>query len=215
MDTSTIVDPPVRVLLAEDDERLAHLTADYLTGHGFSVEVVGDGLLALKRAKETPYAIVLLDVMLPGMNGLDVCKALRAVTDVPIIMVTARVDELDRVMGLELGSDDYLTKPFSPRELLARIRAQVRRYSGQVGPNQNGLRVGPLELDAAAMRASVDGRELALTTYEFSLLRALAEHAGRVLKREQLMELAKGSAEEAFDCSIRRAHLPPPLQAWR
>jgi DNA-binding response OmpR family regulator len=194
--------PAIQVLLVEDDARLARLTADYLAGHGLNVQVVGDGKAAVEEALRVRYDVVLLDIMLPGMDGLEVCRAVRARSDVPIIMVTARGDEVDRVLGLELGSDDYLTKPYSSRELLARIRAFVRRRRGQSGPHSQALRVGELELDSSAMRARLGGKELALTSYEFALLRALAEHRGRVMSREQLMELARGSAEEAFDRSV-------------
>jgi DNA-binding response OmpR family regulator len=140
--------------------------------------------------------------MLPSMDGLAVCRELRQRTDVPIIMLTAREEEADRVMGLELGADDYLAKPFSSRELLARIRAQVRRARGKAGPQVQRIAVGTLVIDPAAMRAELDGRVLGLTTYEFGLLRALAENAGKVLAREQLLVLARGNAEEAFDRSI-------------
>jgi DNA-binding response OmpR family regulator len=140
--------------------------------------------------------------MLPGLDGLGVCRELRGRSDVPIIVLTARGEEADRVMGLELGADDYLAKPFSPRELLARIRAQVRRARGQAGPAARPVRVGGLHLDPGGLRATLDGRELPLTAYEFTLLRVLAERAGQVLSRERLLELAQGSAEEAFDRSI-------------
>jgi DNA-binding response OmpR family regulator len=145
---------------------------------------------------------VLLDLMLPGKDGLEVCRELRARSDVPIIVLTARGEEADRVLGLELGADDYLAKPFSPRELLARIRAVVRRARGRAGPEAGVVRVGGLVVDPAARRVTLDGRDIALTGYEFALLDALARRAGRVLSREQLMELAGGNAEEAFDRSI-------------
>ncbi len=146
--------------------------------------------------------MVLLDLMLPGMDGLEVCRELRARSDVPMIMLTARGEEADRVMGLELGADDYLAKPFSPRELLARMRALLRRARGQVGPSTRPIHTGPLSLEPSSRRATLDGKELNLTGYEFALLRVLAERAGRVLTREQLLELAKGTAEESFDRSI-------------
>ena len=174
-DVST--EPTLHVLLVEDDRKLADLTREYLTGHGVVVTHVADGKAGLDEAVHTRFDAVLLDLMLPGMDGLTVCRELRGRSDVPILVLTARGEEADRVMGLEMGADDYLAKPFSPRELLARLRAVTRR-------------------------AVLDGRELALTGYEFDLLRALVERAGRVLSREQLMELAKGNAEEAFDRSI-------------
>jgi DNA-binding response OmpR family regulator len=144
----------------------------------------------------------LLDLMLPGQSGLDVCRALRSHVDTPILMVTARGDEADRVVGLEGGADDYIAKPFSSRELLARIRAQARRARGRAGPSPQVLRVGPLTIDAASRTAALHGSELALTTYEFALLRTLVERAGRVLSREQIMEIVRGAADEAFDRSI-------------
>ena len=198
----TTTEPLVAVLLVEDDARLAALTREYLEGHGVVVEVARDGQAGLEAALRRRFDVVLLDLMLPRRDGLDVCREIRARSDVPIVILTARGEEADRVLGLELGADDYLAKPYSPRELLARIRAQVRRARGQVGPATKEVRVGALRLDPGARRATLHGRELPLTGYEFDLLRALAERAGRVLSREQLMELARGSAEEAFDRSI-------------
>jgi DNA-binding response OmpR family regulator len=163
---------------------------------------VADGRLGLDEALRGRFDAVLLDLMLPGKDGLEVCRALRDRSDVPILVLTARGEEADRVLGLELGADDYLPKPFSPRELLARIRAVTRRARGRAGPSRDTIRVGALQLDPAARRVTLDGAEVALTGYEFSLLEALARRAGRVLSREQLMELAKGSAEDAFDRSI-------------
>jgi DNA-binding response OmpR family regulator len=195
-------EPLIAALLVEDDARLATLTREYLEGHGVAVEVAGDGKAGLRAALERRFDVVLLDLMLPEKDGLSVCRELRARSDVPVLVLTARGEEADRVLGLELGADDYLAKPYSPRELLARIRALVRRARGQVGPTLRTVRVGSLVVDAAARRATLHGRDLALTSYEFDILRALAERAGRVLSREQLMELARGSAEEAFDRSI-------------
>ncbi len=195
-------DPVLTALLVEDDARLAALTADYLGGHGVVVTRAGDGPAGLQEALRHRYDVVLLDLMLPGKDGLDVCRELRAHSDVPVIVLTARGEEADRVMGLDLGADDYLSKPFSPRELLARIRALVRRARGKVGPPIQTLQVGVLILDPGSRRATVRGQEIPLTGYEFSLLYALASRAGRVLSREQLIELAGGSAEEAFDRSV-------------
>ncbi len=198
----TTTTPSLLVLLVEDDRRLAGLTSEYLAGHGVEVTHVADGKEGLEQALRGRWDAVLLDLMLPGLDGLSVCRELRARSDVPILVLTARGEEADKVMGLELGADDYLSKPFSPRELLARLRAVTRRAKGKAGPPTVTVKVGGLELDPAARRAVLDGRELPLTGYEFDLLRALAERAGRILSREQLMELAKGSAEEAFDRSI-------------
>ena len=193
---------PVLALLVEDDARLAALTREYLEGHGVAVVHVGDGVRGLSEASTGKFDVVLLDLMLPGKDGLEVCRELRARSDVPVIVLTARGEEADRVMGLELGADDYLAKPFSPRELLARIRAVTRRAKGRAGPARDVVRVGTLVVDPAARRVTLGGREVALTGYEFALLEALARRAGRVLSREQLMELARGTAEEAFDRSV-------------
>jgi DNA-binding response OmpR family regulator len=193
---------PLLVLLVEDDLRLAALTREYLDGHGVAVVHVADGRSGLAEALSGRFDAVLLDLMLPGRDGLDVCRELRARSDVPVIVLTARGEEADRVMGLELGADDYLAKPYSPRELLARLRAVTRRAKGRAGPSREVVRVGALTLDPGARRVTLDGREIQLTGYEFALLEALARRAGRVLSREQLMELARGSAEEAFDRSV-------------
>ncbi|HET7755177.1 MAG TPA: response regulator transcription factor [Anaeromyxobacteraceae bacterium] len=195
-------DPVLTALLVEDDARLAALTREYLQGHGVVVEVVGDGRTGLAEALRRRWDVILLDLMLPEKDGLTVCRELRARSDVPIVVLTARGEEADRVMGLELGADDYLAKPFAPRELLARIRAVVRRARGLAGPRVKVVTVGELVVDPGARRATLAGRDVLLTGYEFSLLLALAERAGRVLSREQLMELARGSAEDAFDRSI-------------
>ncbi|GHG89804.1 response regulator transcription factor [Comamonas sp. JC664] len=192
----------IQVLLVEDDERLARLTARYLQEHGVVVTVTHTGTDALSEAGRHGFDVILLDLMLPGRDGLEVCRELRTRTDVPIIMVTARGEEADRVLGLETGADDYLPKPYSSRELLARIRAQVRRARGKAGPALQPVQVGRLMLDPRSLRATLDGKPLNLTTYEFGLLRVLAERAGRVLSREQLLDLVKGSAEEVFDRSV-------------
>ncbi len=193
---------PIRVFLVEDDARLGALTQRYLEGSGMRVTWVRGGDEALRHAERGAFDVILLDLMLPERDGVDVCRRLRAFDDVPIIMVTARREEADRVLGLEAGADDYVTKPFSSRELVSRIRAHVRRARGLLRPTSPQLRVGGLVLDPGAMAVSVDGREITLTGYEFALLRVLAERTGRVLTREQLLDLARGGAEEAFDRSI-------------
>jgi two-component system OmpR family response regulator len=192
----------ISVLYIEDDERLARLTAQYLESHGLRVTIAANGNDGLALALKQPPDVVLLDLMLPGLGGLEICRRLREKVDTPIIMVTAHGEEPDRIVGLEGGADDYIAKPFSSRELLARIRAQSRRARGEVGPPAQAIVVGDLRIEPQGMRATVSGRELALTTYEFALLKALAERAGRVLSREQLMDMVRGNAEEAFDRSI-------------
>jgi DNA-binding response OmpR family regulator len=192
----------IKVLLVEDDERLAQLTSRYLEGHSVHVTVAPDGIEGQAEALRRQYDCVVLDLMLPGKDGIEVCRELRSRTDVPILMVTARGEEADRVLGLEVGADDYVTKPFSPRELLARIRATVRRVRGQAGPAPTTIKVGGLILDPAKMSVELDGKIIDVTAYEFSILRALAMRPGRVLSREQLLDLAKGSAELSFDRSI-------------
>jgi DNA-binding response OmpR family regulator len=194
--------PAVLALLVEDDRRLAERTALYLRGHGITVVTAQDGFAALAEARRTRFDVVLLDLMLPRRGGLDVCRDLRALSDVPILILTARGEEADRVLGLELGADDYLTKPFSPRELLARMQAHVRRARGLSGPPSRPVVVGTLALDPASLSATLGGRPLPLTGYEFHLLLALAQRAGRVMSRERLLELVRGSAEESFDRSI-------------
>ena len=196
------MDPlPLRVLLVEDDRKIATLTREYLENYGVSVDWVADGDAAIQHAERPDYDVIVLDLMLPSTDGFEVCRRIRGRSHVPIIVVTARVEVADRVLGLELGADDYLTKPFSARELLARIHALVRRARGRAGP-QTALSVGGLVLDTQSCTATLDGRAITLTSYEFALLRVLAEHAGRVLSRERLLDLAKGGADEVFDRSI-------------
>ncbi|HPH67173.1 MAG TPA: response regulator transcription factor [Kofleriaceae bacterium] len=192
----------ITVVFVEDDERLARLTAQYLLTHNVEVTVIARGDIALAEILRLRPDVVLLDLMLPGLDGVDLCRKLRERIDTPIIMVTARTEEADRVMGLEGGADDYVTKPFLSRELLARIRAQARRARGQTGPSQNRVVVQDLIVDPTNMTATLAGKALALTTFEFSILRVLSERAGRVLAREQLLELVHGSADESFDRSI-------------
>jgi two-component system, OmpR family, response regulator len=192
----------IKVLLVEDDARLAQLTSRYLEGHGVLVTATADGIEGQAEALRRQYDCIVLDLMLPGRDGIEVCRQIRARSDVPIIMVTARGEEQDRVLGLEVGADDYVTKPFSPRELLARIRANVRRVRGQAGPQQETIVVGTLALDPANLTVTLDGNPIEVTAYEFAILRALAQRPGKVLSREQLLDLAKGSADLSFDRSI-------------
>jgi DNA-binding response OmpR family regulator len=191
-----------RILFVEDDERLAALTARYLESHGHRVTWIGDGRDGLAEALRGQHDVVVLDLMLPRLSGLEICRELRQRTSVPVIMLTALGEEADRVLGLETGADDYLAKPFSSRELLARLRALVRRARGAAGPPREVVRVGALEVSPRDYAARLEGRLLELTTAEFVLLRVLAERAGQVLTREQLLDLTKGSADEAFDRSI-------------
>jgi two-component system, OmpR family, response regulator len=197
------VAPEILALLVEDDDRLARFTAELLEQHQISVERAPDGEAALRAARARAFDVVILDLMLPQRDGLSVCRELRRWSPVPILIVTARTEEPDRVLGLELGADDYLGKPFGARELLARVRALVRRSRGHLGPDADVLRVGPLELRPSALTASYGDRPLELTSYEFTILRVLAERAGRVLSREQILELARGTTyDDAFDRSI-------------
>jgi DNA-binding response OmpR family regulator len=192
----------LHVLLVEDDAKLARLTRDYLEQHGLVVSSVSDGISAVREGVRPDIDVIVLDLMLPGRDGFEVCREIRQKSHVPIIALTARVEVADRVLGLELGADDYMTKPFSARELLARIQAMARRAQGRAGPEAQEIKLGRLTLDVASMSAALDGRPLGLTAYEFTLLRVLADNAGRVLSRERLLELAKGNADEAFDRSI-------------
>jgi len=189
-----------RILLIEDDSRLAEMISEYLGESGFRVSVAAGGRAGLERLAREPFDALVLDLMLPDMDGLEVCRELRAKSDTPVLMLTARGDAADRIVGLELGADDYLPKPFQPRELLARLRAILRRgkSKGRAAP----LRFGSLEIDRDSRSVHVDGQERSLTGYQFALLVALAENAGRVLSRETLMDLVKGEPLEAFDRSI-------------
>ncbi len=189
-----------RLLLVEDDARLAAMLGEYLGGAGFEVAVAPDGAAAIAHAAEHECGAVILDLTLPDMDGLDVCRRLRARSEIPILMLTARGEATDRIIGLELGADDYLPKPFEPRELLARLRAILRRRG--VPAAEAPLRFGSLEIDRAARTLRLRGETRVITGYQFALLVVLAEHAGRVLSREFLMDAVKGEALEAFDRSI-------------
>src|SRR5712664_4069026 len=191
-----------RILLIEDDARLAEMVSEYLGEAGFRVSIAAAGRAGLERLAREPFDALVLDLMLPDMDGLDVCRELRAKSDTPVLMLTGRGDAIDRIVGLELGADDYLPKPFQPRELLARLRAILRRrVRGRVSAEPS-LHFGRLEIDTAARAVRLDGAHCELTGYQFDLLVALAEKAGRVLSRDVLMDLVKGERPDAFDRSI-------------
>jgi DNA-binding response OmpR family regulator len=189
------------ILVVDDEARIVKLVRDYLERAGFDVIVARDGETALTLARVEQPDLIVLDLMLPGVDGLDVCRRLRQASAVPIIMLTARVEEADRIVGLELGADDYITKPFSPRELVARVRATLRRANGQMGP-ATILRAGDLELDTASLTAIVAGQPVDLTPTEFQLLAALVRQPGRILSREQLLEAVHGVAFDGYDRSV-------------
>lgn len=174
--------PGRQVLIVEDEPQLARLLADYLQQSGFEAFCVNDGAAAVGEIRARGPALVLLDLMLPGKDGMAICREVRAFSNVPIIMVTARVEEIDRLLGLELGADDYICKPFSPREVIARVRAVLRR--AESGPD---ISRRDLELDAERFRAAFRGRALDLTAVEFQLLRLLASEPGRIFTRSQIM----------------------------
>lgn len=181
------------IFIVEDEPELAALVADYVRAAGFEPTVFGDGAQALAAIREAVPALVVLDLMLPGLDGLALCRAVRAFSMVPILMVTARVEEIDRLLGLDSGADDYLCKPFSPRELVARIKAILRR---------TGVAASPVVIDGAARRAAVHGRPLDLTPTEFDLLAALARRPGQVFSRAQLLELLRQDNLDATDRAI-------------
>jgi two-component system, OmpR family, phosphate regulon response regulator OmpR len=197
-----------RVLLIEDDIRLAGMLTEYLGKAGFYVVHAEDGARGLALHDREAVDVVILDLMLPDSDGLEICRQMRARSNTPILMLTARGDPVDRVVGLELGADDYLPKPFDPRELLARLRAILRRSragprtGSAAGASPDVLRYGRLEIDRGAREARLDGAPCQLTGYQFALLLTLAQHAGRVMSRDALMDALKGEPIEAFDRSI-------------
>jgi DNA-binding response OmpR family regulator len=189
------------ILLVDDEPKIVRLARDFLEKDGFRVVSASDGVSALAMARRVKPDLIVLDLMLPGMDGLQVCRTLRQETAVPIIMLTARAEESDQLIGLELGADDYITKPFSPRALVARVRAVLRRAQNQVkAPSM--VRAGRLEIDVERHQASIDGKSLPLTPNEFKLLTLLAQYPGQILSREQLLDDLHGAAYASFDRSI-------------
>ena len=206
------------ILVVDDEARIVKLVRDYLERAGFDVLAAQDGEAALTLARVERPDLIVLDLMLPGVDGLDVCRRLRQESGVPIIMLTARVEEADRIVGLELGADDYVTKPFSPGELVARVRATLRRASGEVGPSTM-LRAGDVELDTASLTATVADQPVDLTPTEFQLLATLVRQPGRIFSREQLLEAIHGVSFDGYDRSmdshvknLRRKIEPDPRQ---
>jgi two-component system, OmpR family, alkaline phosphatase synthesis response regulator PhoP len=191
------------ILVVDDEPNIVELARMYLLAEGYNVDAAGDGAAALEKAKALQPAVVILDLMLPVIDGWEVCRRLRAESNVPIVMLTARSDDVDKIVGLELGADDYLTKPFNPRELVARVRAVLRRslrveHSEQAERSERGVKsgqvmtLGQVSIDAARREVVVGGQPLDLRAREFDLLHTLVEHRGLVLSREQLLELVWG-----------------------
>lgn len=199
MDTSVNLDGELSVIWVEEDETLARSVSAYLGEHRVTVRIQPDLSQAIAAILRNPPDVVLLDVA-SGSSTVDACRIVRRRSDAPIIVTTAEDREIDRVLGLEAGADDWLSKPFSPRELLARIRARARRVRGQLGPR--AIRVGSLTIDRAAMSATLNGVPLTLTTYEFMLLHTLAERAGAVVSREDVVGRVRGDVTEAFERSV-------------
>jgi len=196
-----------RILVVDDDPGLRELLQEYLTSQGYDVDVVADGVAMEQYLLQHRVNLVILDLMLPGEDGLSLARKLRARGSLPIIMLSARGEDVDRIIGLEVGADDYLAKPFNPRELLARIRAVLRRHDEQqpnacAAESSSRYRFGHFQLDADSRILLKDGQELALTAGEFNLLRIFVEHPNRVLNRDTLMDLMKGYERSPFDRSI-------------
>ena len=189
------------VLVIDDDRGLRDLLAEYLAGRGLKVDTAPDGKEGIRRIRAGNFDLVVLDIMMPGPDGLETTRQIRAFSSVPIIMLTARGDEMDRIVGLELGADDYLSKPFNPRELLARIQAVLRR-TPRTAQESSILHAGPVSIDTDRRSTTLNGEALDLTTTEFEILRILVANAGRVIPRERLMEMARGEAWAAFDRSV-------------
>jgi two-component system response regulator CpxR len=192
-----------RILVIDDDVELCQLVGEYLRAEGFVIECVHDGESGLKKASAGEYLLVVLDVMLPGINGFEVLRRIRATSRLPVLLLTARGEDVDRIVGLEIGADDYLPKPFNPRELVARIRAVLRRTRGEAGsPAPDVVSVGDVELDPATRTVRLEGKPVELTSVEFNLLEVLLREAGRVVPRERLVNAVLSRKFSPFDRSI-------------
>ena len=192
---------PGKVLVVDDEAKIVEMVRLYLERDGHTVLIARDGLSALESFRRDRPDLVVLDLMLPGIDGLEVCRIIRKESDVPVVMLTARTEEVDKLIGLELGADDYITKPFSPREVAARVRAVLRR-SGARPPEEERLEVGSLVIDARRHEVSCNGEALPLTPTEFRLLWSLAREPGRVFTRAQLLDLALGESYEGYDRTV-------------
>jgi DNA-binding response OmpR family regulator len=201
------------VLVVDDEQHIIDLARMYLEQEGFNVEQALDGAEALRKIHDLKPAVIVLDLMLPEVDGWDVCRRTREESDVPIIMLTARSDDVDKIVGLELGADDYLTKPFNPRELVARVRSILRRYERSAQPGA-ALHLGDLTIDPAGREATLSGQVLQLRTKEFDLLLTLAQHRGQVLTRDQLLDLVWGYDfyGETRTVDVHVAHLRKKLR---
>lgn len=192
----------MRILLVDDDAELCTLLSEFLKREGFTVEWVHEGHAALQRALTGGFDLVVLDVMMPGLDGFEILRRLRPQSKLPVIMLTARGEDVDRIVGLELGADDYLPKPFNPRELAARIRAVLRRYEQRPPVTSGRLELNGVTLDPGTREVSVSGKRVELTTFEFDILEMLMRSAGRVLSRDRLMENFYNRKATPFDRSI-------------
>lgn len=209
------------LLVVEDEDNLRKMLTSFLQAEGFAILEARDGLQALDLWQDAKPNLVILDIMLPGKSGLDVLKDIRAVDNTPVIMLTARVEEIDKLLGLELGADDYITKPFSPRELSARIKAVLRRAVNH-NDRAAGLALGPLTLDVPRFEANIDNQPLALTATEFKILLMLTENPGQVFSRLQILERVYGDIYEGYERTIdthinnlRRKMETFPALTWR
>ncbi len=189
------------ILVVDDEPKIVKLARDYLEKNGYRVLTAGDGTTALAIAKQEQPSLIVLDLNLPGMNGLDVCRTLRRTSDVAIIMLTARVEETDRLIGLELGADDYITKPFSPRELVARVRAVLRRAKRDLAQSGH-VRISDLDIDLNGYRVQRGSEPVQLSRTEFKLLVVFAQHPGQTFTREQLLNRLHGTAYDGYDRSV-------------